>query len=232
MKTLLTTIAACSLAAVTATAGETYVSRGDSKYAPTPTERMREGGLYIGLYGGVNVGQTADIDDEESDLVGDIESELDSDIGWFGGLKFGYVFPTASVVKPAIELDAFYMGINSELNTETDFGDFDISADFHSAVVMANVKVQFDLGTFQPYIGAGLGYAHTWVDEVEFDGTEVEGADSDEGTFAYQGIAGFDIKLSERLALFTEYKAVVLHDLGDVKNYVNHLVGVGVRIGF
>ena len=232
MKTLLTTIAACSLAALTATAGDSYVSGGDSKHSPAPMERMREGGLYIAIFGGINVGQTADIEDTEDDFIGDIESELESDFGWFGGLKFGYLFPTASVVKPAVELDAFYMGINSEFNNETDFGDFDFSADFHSAVFMANVKVQFDLGTFQPYIGAGLGYAHTWIDEVEVNDEELEGADADEGTFAYQGIAGFDIKLSERLSLFTEYKAVVLHDLGDIKNYVNHLVGVGVRIGF
>jgi opacity protein-like surface antigen len=195
-------------------------------------ERQASGGLYVAIFGGVNVGQTADVEDNDAGIFGTIDTELDSDIGWFGGLKFGYACPVPSVIKPAIELEGFYMGINSTFTNESDFGDFDLNADFHSAVFMVNAKVQFDLGRFQPYLGAGLGYAHTWIDEVEVAGRKIEGAESDEGTFAYQGIAGFEVKMTERVGIFTEYKAVVLHDLGDVTNYVNHLVGAGVRIGF
>jgi opacity protein-like surface antigen len=228
MKILLTTIAASTVALGSLLAGE--VSR--ESYTPQPMERDTSSRFYVAVFGGINMAQTADVEDVDAGPLGSIETDLESEAGWFGGLKFGFVCPVESVVRPVLEIEGFYNGVEANFRNETRFGDFDTSADFHSAVAMANVKVQFDLGRFKPYIGAGAGYAHTWIRNVEFEGAEVTGAEDDEGTFAYQGIAGFDIAVSDRLSVFSEYKALVYHELGDVKNYVNHLLGAGVRIGF
>ena len=113
---------------------------------------------------------------------------------------------------------------------------------------MLNAIVKFDLGIVKPYIGAGAGYAHVWIKDVSFNDVTVNGfdvgdfddngaADDDSGTFAYQGIAGIDFEVSDRVDLFVEYKALVYHDLaihevGSLENYLNHLVGAGIKIKF
>jgi opacity protein-like surface antigen len=227
MKILLTTLASSTLALSTVFAG----TPAYDSYTPQRMERDSNR-FYVALFGGVNVAQTADVEDFDAGFLGRIESDLESETGWFAGLKFGFVCPTTSVVKPVLELEGFYNGVEQNFENRSRFGNFETSADLHSAVAMANLKVKFDLGRFQPYIGAGAGYAHTWVREVQINDTEIADAEQDEGTFAYQGIAGFDIGITDRVSIFTEYKALVFHELGDVENYVNHLVGVGVRVGF
>lgn len=234
MKKLLTAFAAISaLAVATATAGEVTRSTGKT-YTPTPMEPETKGGLYVAIFGGVNVAQTGDVDDEEDDvgLLGDVSADINSDVGWFAGLKFGYVFPCESVVKPVLEIEGFYNGVNADFDVDTDLGDFNVNADFHSAVFMVNAMAKFDLGKFQPYIGAGIGYAHTWIDQVEVDDVEVDDVGEDEGTLAYQGIAGLEYHVTDKIGIFTEYKALVFDEVGDVDTYINHLVGIGVRFGF
>ena len=225
--TLLTTGALSSLLA-----GESHVRSSSKGFTPMEPPPPR-GGLYVAIFGGLNMAQTGDVEVDDSDgLLGGIEAEIESDFGWFGGLKLGYVFPTDGPVKPVIEVEGFYNGVEAEFDTDSDFGNFDVSADLHSAVFMVNAIAKFECGRFQPYLGAGIGYAHTWFDQVEVDGVEVDGAGDDEGTFAYQGLAGLEFQVSDQLGVFTEYKALIYNDVGDVETYVNHLLGFGVRIGF
>jgi opacity protein-like surface antigen len=69
--------------------------------------------------------------------------------------------------QTVLELEGFYNGVEQNFENRSRFGDFETSADLHSAVAMANLKVKFDLGRFQPYIGAGAGYAHTWCGSAD-----------------------------------------------------------------
>ena len=235
MKKLLTIAAVSALALSTLSAGETYTrqSAGKSTYTPAPMEHEAKGGLYVAIFGGVNVAQTGDIQEENvGGIIGEIDTEVDTEIGWFGGLKLGYVFPTRSVLKPVIEVEGFYNGVETKFDTDTDFGNFDVNADFHSAVFMVNALLKFDFGKFQPYLGGGIGYAHTWINNVEVNDVEVEEAEDDEGTLAYQGIAGLEYHINEQIGVFTEYKALVFDEVGGIDTYVNHLIGVGVRVGF
>jgi len=235
MKQLVTIAAVSVLTLSTLTAGETTtrISSGKSSYTPSPMEPEAKGGLYVAIFGGVNVAQTGDIEDENiGGIVGDLDSEVDSEIGWFGGVKLGYVFPTRSVVKPVIEVEGFYNGVDARFEADTDIGNFDVDADFHSAVFMVNAMLKFDCGRFQPYLGGGVGYAHTWINNVEVDGTELDDVDEEEGTFAYQGIAGVEYHINDKIGVFTEYKALVYDEVGGIETYINHLIGFGVRIGF
>lgn len=192
--------------------------------APPPEVAPQKGGLYVAIFGGLNVHQTADVND-----IAATEIDLESDTGWFAGLKLGYVFPTEAILKPVIEVEGFYNGVEAQY--ETDAG-FEFSSDFHSGVFMVNAMLKFDLGRFQPYLGGGIGYAHVWANEIEVDEEEIEDTERDGGTFAYQGIAGVEFHVSDRLGVFGEYKALVLDEVVGLENYLNHLVGVGLRFGF
>lgn len=57
-------------------------------------------------------------------------------------------------------------------------------------------------GSFQPYVGAGVGYQ--WTD-VEFSPSAVDVADDDDGNFAYQLMAGASFAVSESFDLYAQY---------------------------
>lgn len=219
---ILAAIAASAALALPALAGQ-RMEYTSSKTYTAPPEPEPKGGLYVAIFGGVNVHQDADTQD-----VGGLEAELDSDTGWFAGAKFGYMMPVRSVIKPVFEVEGFYNGVDANF----DVNGTSVSHDLHSGVVMFNAILKFDLGKFQPYLGAGLGYAHAWFKNSEVNGVEVDGDEVDEGTFAYQGIAGLEYHVTETVGVFTEYKALVYHDLDGIENYLHHLVGVGIRLGF
>lgn len=124
----------------------------------------------------------------------DFSSETNSNTGWYGGLKLGYQFPTQSIIKPALELEAFYFGNDTGgsltsnkkilgLRTTDNDGDeatepflnpdavvpptkafINFVDQMNAAVFMLNGVIKFDLGRFRPYIGAGLGLAYVTHD--------------------------------------------------------------------
>jgi opacity protein-like surface antigen len=117
-------------------------------------------------------------------------TNTDSNVGWFGGLKFGYEFPTPCIIKPSLEFEAFYNGNDTSgsltsqksiagLRTVDNDGDefmeprlnpdaivpstkanINFKDQMNSAVFMLNSTIKFDLGRIRPYIGGGLGLAY------------------------------------------------------------------------
>lgn len=195
----------------------------ESKFIQQPEPEIF-GGPYIAPFGGVNLYQNEDI----------AFGSLDPEVGWFAGLKIGYLFRDPGLFKPAVELEGFYNGVESDFNNLLGT-DVDFSADFHSANIMLNLIGKWDLGTWQPYLGMGLGAAHVWLDNPEFEvgDTTFEGSDDSEWSFAYQGIAGIDYRITERFTVFAEYKALVYNQPVDLDGqYLHHLLGIGLRFGF
>ena len=85
-----------------------------------------------------------------------------TDAGFFGGLKFGYVFGTGKI-RFALEEDMFYNGwkrgadsrvvdVNGVV-TQTSSSSININ----SGAFITNGIIKFGNQRFQPYIGAGIG---------------------------------------------------------------------------
>lgn len=69
--------------------------------------------------------------------------------------------------------------------------------------LFGNVFYDIQTGSgFKPYVGAGIGYQ--WVD-VEYTPSDVEVGNDDDGSFAYQLMAGASFELSPSTELFGQY---------------------------
>jgi len=113
--------------------------------------------------------------------------------------------------------------------------------DIKTNAVMFNMLKEVPLGVsgVTGYFGGGIGHHST-----EFDGdiATIRYSERDSG-FAWQLIAGVDFPITDRLALFTQYRYLVLSDMSfrtDFGDFVNetagkpnsHAVMVGARVSF
>ncbi len=115
--------------------------------------------------------------------------------------------------------------------------DFNGSTDIQNVTVMLNAIYDFNrAGTFNPYLGAGLGASRldTGI-STSYLGPVVN--EEDEATeFAYQGLAGIGVRLSPRLSADFEYRYVEMGDL-DGSSYSfednqSHDLLIGLRYAF
>lgn len=232
-------------------AGQT--TKDYTKEMQTPAAEERIGmGWYVAPFGGGNVDQDANFDHSRVHTFGNsyrADASLGRSVGWFAGLKGGYVFDTHSWILPALELEAFYDNVDVKVNGDVGDVTGHLKANMQSGNFMLNVQTKFDLGHFRPYIGGGVGAAYIYGSDfsgsVDVPGHGRLGFSNaedfrrfgnfrrDTWDFAWEAIGGADYYLTPRLSLFAEYKALfyyVNHD--GVSNYLQHLVGGGVRIHF
>ncbi len=223
--------------ATVAVAGEQMV---DSKYVtPVEPEPVYGVGPYVALYGGINAYQNYDGTQRFS--IGDTTYAVErkEKIGGFGGLKAGYVFNDGPV-RPAVELDAFYNGVDSDIELRANGRRIaDLSERYDTGAFLGNFILRFDLGMFQPYVGAGAGIYVGQADDIRFTvpgvGSVSRGSSDTEVGFAWQVLAGSDIFFTENVSLFFEYKWLNYEDanvFGAGDRIGQHLVGAGVRFFF
>jgi outer membrane protein OmpA-like peptidoglycan-associated protein len=144
-----------------------------------------------GWYGRADVGYSVD-GALETD-AGDLDFEND----WSGHLGVGRGF--ANGFRAEGEL-----GYRSN-----DIEDF--PGEVTALALMANLYYDFNRdGRWQPYIGVGVGGAQVEVD----GGVGPITFDSDDTVFAYQGLAGVAVGLSDRLSLDIGYRYFVAPDVG------------------
>src|SRR5205823_6671835 len=85
-----------------------------------------------------------------------------NDVGFFGGLKAGYVFGTG-IFRPTIEGDFFYNGFRGGADTTFALADGTVlrnssaTSFINTGAFMGNFIGRFAFGRFQPYVGAGVG---------------------------------------------------------------------------
>src|SRR6266496_2537349 len=212
----------------------------------------------LGFYGAIDMGanvyqnrggdRTFSDDNPNSPFFGDtLTVSPKNDVGFFGGVKLGYVFLTG-VVRPTIEGDFFYNGFRGGANftLRDSFGDVlaqrDATTWINSGAFMGNFILRFAFGRFQPYAGAGVG-----VYFAESAGTEVvnpttgtvtvnTGGGQSHADLAWQIIAGTDYYWTPKFSTFIEY-----HYLDYTSTQINtnesrdlgqHLIGAGVRVHF
>jgi opacity protein-like surface antigen len=207
--------------------------------APPPPPPMYGLGFYGAIDMGANVYQnrggtrTFSDNDPNSEFFGStLEVDPKNDVGFFGGIKLGYVFGTG-VVRPTIEGDFFYNGFRggADLDLDTVFDPFpprgcdrcgptflshnerNVTTWINTGAFMANFILRFAPGNqrFQPYAGAGVGVYY-----AESAGTEVvnpitntvtinTGGGRSHADLAWQVVAGSDYFFSPNFSAFIEY---------------------------
>ncbi len=209
----LKSILCLTLAAVTAMsagAAEVYFDTVSTEKA------VRAQGAYFGLFGGGSF-------DYDVDSAGsrNLLSEQDG-TGWFIGAEIGYQFRTAFPVRPAFEVELFYMSDKANSANATSV----LTNDFYSINLMANFILALDLTDYRddigffanlhPYIGGGLGAAYTNADSSLVSGTGdgLTLGSSSKISFAYQIFAGLEVDLSDYVSIYGEYRRLWIDNVG------------------
>ena len=192
-------------------------------------------GPYLGGYGAFVMPDSVDI---EGDIDGDGNqdtSTLEFDNGFGVGALFGYDYGDFR-----FEADVGYRMFDANELTNIAFSDgaggstpgadTQLSNSFGVLTVMGNVIYEYDTQTqFTPYVGAGLGAA--WVFVGRNGSSPSFAASGNDAGFAYQGILGGRVELSESLAAFADYRYIGTSDIqvNDLQtSYDMHSVQAGL----
>jgi opacity protein-like surface antigen len=226
--------------------GEVY-----KQVAPPPPPPLYGTGFYGAIDAGANVYQNIDIlnrtfadDDPNSFLFGSsVELNQKHDVGFFGGLKLGYVFGTG-LVRPTVEGDFFYNGFNFGANVAgtVKVPAFDFERQFsasgsswiNTGAFMANFILRFAPGNqrFQPYVGAGVGAYYVSypqiVNRIANVAREQFDLETNFGTghvdLAWQVVAGADYYWTPKFSTFIEY-----HYLDYTTTFASSVVNERIR---
>jgi opacity protein-like surface antigen len=252
-KLLFCTVALTALAAASLRAGtETY-----KQVAPPPPPPPLYG---VGFYGGIDMGaniyqnrggtQTFTQDNPNLPGFGDtLEVDPKNDVGFFGGIKLGYVFGTGWI-RPTLEGDFFYNGFRggADFTLRDSFGDVlaqrDLTTWINTGAFMGNFILRFAPGNqkFQPYAGAGVGvyYAESagaqLVNPITGTVTVNTGGGRSHADLAWQVVAGSDYFFTPKFSAFIEYKfldytSTQINTRQD-RDLKQQLLGAGVRFFF
>jgi opacity protein-like surface antigen len=129
--------------------------------------------------------------------------------GWNAGLAVGYHFNN---VRLEVAGDYLRHSVQSRFNNLNVFGaNFSIQP-LQIATVMANAYYDFDFGSsFVPYVGAGLGWAHSW-ESIRITNLPAPIANNttnfNTNNFAFQGIVGLDYKITDNVRVGVSYHAL------------------------
>ena len=213
--------------------------------APPPPPELYGLGFYGAIDMGANVYQNRGGTRVFSDEFGDtLTVSPKNDVGFFGGIKLGYVFGTG-VFRPTIEGDFFYNGFRGGADF-TLFDAFDgstrnasLTTWINTGAFMGNFIGRFAFGRFQPYVGAGVGIYFAESAGAELDtprGNFSSSGGESHADLAWQIIAGTDYYWTPKFSTFIEYKFLnytsTQIDTNDDRDLRQHLVGAGVRFHF
>jgi hypothetical protein len=215
--------------------------------APPPPPELYGTGFYGAIDMGANVYQNRGGDRTFTDDFGDtLTISPRNDVGFFGGVKLGYVWGTG-VFRPTFEGDFFYNGFkggaDSTLTVFTPEGVLtrsgSLSTWINTGAFMGNFIARFAFGRFQPYAGAGVGIYYAESAGAELDTPRRDFSNSggrNHADLAWQIIAGSDYYWTPKFSTFIEYKFLnytsTQIDTREDRDLRQHLVGAGVRFHF
>jgi opacity protein-like surface antigen len=190
-------------------------------------------GLYLGLYGGANLLQTA----ESSDAKGTFNLEFDP--AFQGSAVLGWDLEVENFLgEGRFELE--YARRSNTLDTvKFQNGKFVGTGDMTAESLLLNTwGVHRNPSPWTPYIGAGIGVARLTAEDLRVTGQPL--ADNDDLVFAYQVGTGFDLALGQALSLDFGYRFFAtippkFTEAGGEKfesEYVSHSAVLGLRLGF
>jgi opacity protein-like surface antigen len=214
----------------------------------------------LGFYGAIDMGanvyqnrggdRTFSDDNPNSPFFGDtLTVSPKNDVGFFGGVKLGYVWGTG-VVRPTFEGDFFYNGFRGGANFTLNEADGDLIAQrnvntwINTGAFLGNFILRFAPGNqrFQPYLGAGVGiyYAESAgvevVDPVTGRVPINTGGGRSHADLAFDALAGADYFFNPQWSAFVEYKYLNYQstqiNTRENRALGQQLVGAGVRFFF
>ncbi len=166
----------------------------------------------------------------DSDVSGAASGDIDFDIDWVGAVAIGYGYGNG------LRMEGELYHRRSEVD---DLSGTALSGKATVNGFMFNVLYDFDVSRrFIPYIGLGAGLATVHFDDVSpIGGSSIDDEDT---VFAWQGILGVAIPLSDRLDLTADYR---YFNAGDVdlqtnaggsidSEYASHSAMIGLRYRF
>src|SRR5881227_548538 len=248
-------IALISTAIIAVAGSSLFAGPPDYKQAAPPPPPPNYG---VGFYGAIdmganvyqNRGENRTFTQDNPNLLGfgdTLEVDPKNDVGFFGGIKLGYVFGTG-IVRPTLEGDFFYNGFRggADFTLRDPFDNVvaqrDLTTWINTGAFMGNFILRFNFGRFQPYAGAGVGiyYAESagaeLVNPTTGTVTVNTGGGQSHADLAWQVVAGSDYFFTPKISAFIEYKYLnytsTQIDTNESRDLGQHLVGAGVRFFF
>jgi opacity protein-like surface antigen len=224
--------------------------------APPPPPPLYGLGFYGAIDMGANVyqnrGGNRTFTQDDPNLLGfgdTLTVDPKNDVGFFGGIKLGYVWGTG-VVRPTFEGDFFYNGFRggADFTLREADGDLiaqrDVTTWINTGAFLGNFILRFAPGNqrFQPYFGAGVGIYY-----AESAGVEVvdpttgrvpinTGGGRSHADLAFDVLAGSDYFFTPNFSAFVEYKYLNYQstqiNTRENRALGQQLVGAGVRFFF
>jgi hypothetical protein len=200
-------------------------------------------GAYVGVFGGAGSRSSSGVSQsgtaffpevEGGPLAIDATGRTSSGGVGFGGAHLGYEWSYGAYLRPALEIEGFYMGGNQQRATLVNPTDrleehtFDNTFPTRTTVLLANMVVGFrtPYQGITPYIGGGIGAANVSIagaTSTQIDPPEPginhfnSNPDSSAWTFAAQAKAGARLALGDSGAfLFGEYRYLYVGDVNQV----------------
>lgn len=162
--------------------------------------------LYLDINAGPAITQDTTVQQSPFGNTGKIQF----DTGLRAGLAIGYKVTPSFAAE--LETGVIWNGVHSiQNNTLSTLG---ASADLYQIPVLADVIYEPLHGSFQPYVGAGLGGVAGIFDSSNIPLFAPPGASysATDWTFAYQLEAGFKYAVSEKVELGLAYKFLATTD--------------------
>ena len=208
---------------------------------PTPPETIVETQVTDQKwYIAARIGAAFAEDTQFNTLGTTVETEFDP--GYNLALAVGRVFKTQSPVSFRAEAELGYIVLEAEQHQVAGVGAFSGSAATGEAtalVGLANAYIDYELGTFTPFVSAGIGYANLELDNF---GTTPTGQvlDTNEEGVAWQIGVGTAYAVSNSLNIDLSYRYSGIENVGVTANdgtssdldFRNHQISIGIRKAF
>lgn len=179
-------------------------------------------------------------DTQFSTLGTTVDTEYDP--GYNLAMAVGYTFRTDSPISFRTEAELGYMVLEADQHQVAGLGTFSGGAadgEASAIVGLANAYVDYELGTFTPFVSAGIGYANLELDNF---GTTPTGQvlDTDGDGVAWQIGVGTAYAVSDTLNIDLGYRYSGIEDVSVTAvdgtssdlDFRNHQVTIGIRKAF
>jgi len=172
----------------------------------------------------------------EDQTINDPGNIADIDMN-HGGVFSGAIGTRLGMFRPEIELSYRSNGIDGIDVNGAPVAPVD--GDMVTTALMANLFLDIPTGlVIQPYIGAGIGYAHVEVDDYAVN--TITFVDDSDNVFAWQAVVGAEYFVDPEWSVFGEYKYFDTSDvdvstINGTNNSIdtqNHSIMAGVKINF
>ncbi|WP_207485945.1 outer membrane protein [Arenibaculum pallidiluteum] len=181
-----------------------------------------------GFYGSLSAGYLQ-LRDREGTAEG-VSGELEYDAGYAITGAVGY---KSGPFRGELELGYARSGVDTVTG-----GGLELGADADIDIFTASVNGYYDIQTgtaFTPYLGAGIGLAHSSIDDVTVSfGGQSETFDGDSSTdLLLQAEAGLSYAVAPNVSVVPAYRFVWINNGGNgIDDDTAHLFKIGVRVGF